>query len=234
MHTTLLQALPERPSPGSGPRMVSKWEKVCLAYLRGADGTPGGVLQAQREFKEVVKVDRAAWTLVAALVLTICVPASMAGIGGFNPDNTLNQEVSYVYVVALTTCTAASLLCIWNATYTFLKLNALPPSATREFMKRLSKIKKSAGGLGELLVGVAAWANIAFVSLAVLVTSSVYLNYGAVHFWIALPIMLVASAVALYNERKMQHFFYELLPTDSSPLPQEIMGKNQVAPSNDA
>eukprot|EP00955_Chlamydomonas_euryale_P097244 365063-Chlamydomonas_euryale.AAC.2 len=194
-----------------------KWEKVSKQY--------GDDLDGRREFKSVILADRGAWTIAAALVLTIAIPASFASAQNFLASNAYNTPVSYVYVASLVVCATASVMCIWNATFTFVKINALPAGSTESFMIRLDTAKRHAHGFGELVIGVVVWAGIAFFSVAVLLASSVYLHHGPVHFFIAAGIELSGIILACHNERLLQRCFYEHLEPQTENEPDSVSGE---------
>jgi len=165
-------------------------------------------------FKESAKKDREAWTIVSALILTICIPASMIGTLDYKDDNLYNKEVSYVYTGALCTCAAASILSIWNATNSMLRINALPPRMVPQYLRSMESLRRQGTFLGWcswVLMGSALWANIAFLAIVVLIVSAVYLYYGGEHLIIAIPIMATTVVIALSSEAITRKKFVEVM-----------------------
>lgn len=119
--------------------------------------------------------------------------------------------MSYVFVAAAALCTSSSILSIWNATYTLLKINSLPTECTRAFLRKLDKAKTKMGGVGNLLVTSVIYANISLASLLTFVCSAVYLFFGPVHFFIVLPIFLVTIITAFLHEAWSRGWYSESL-----------------------
>lgn len=190
-----------------------------------------GHINVGKDIKEVLRNDRQAWSVICALVLTISIPASMVSISNFNPENRYNDEASYIFITSISVCTTTSILVIWNSTYAYLKINQLESHKLSEYMELISKKKKD--NLFFLLTNsITILANLSFLSIAMLLVSAVYLFYGAIYFWISMPIISFGIISVIYNEYSIQTIYNniqnknEVVDVNRQPKTLEILDEN--------
>ena len=165
-----------------------------------------GNVKVADDIKEVLRNDRQAWSVICALVLTISIPASMISTSDYNQENRYNNEASYIFITSISVCTTTSILVIWNSTYAYLKINQLESHKLSEYMHLIS-IKKKDNLLFLVTNSITILANLSFFSIAMLLVSAVYLFYGAIYFWISMPIISFGIISVIYNEYSIQTIF---------------------------
>lgn len=204
-----------------------RWKAAQEAYVSqsGLDE-----LAALQDFKEAYKGDKTAWTITAALVLTICIPAAMIGAQDHNSSNAYNKEVLYVYVAALTCCAASSMLCISNATTMYLKINMLPATLVPKLLDLVDS-QTDKLPVVHYLLGSAMWAKAAMGSVSILLICAVYLFYGATYLYLSTPIIVLAVLLAVYHQRQARSWHYQVLHLEPAvDLRKLSVRRAQVAP----
>ena len=129
--------------------------------------------------KEALLNDAAAWSVFAALLMTVGFAALTISNGDFDEDNEMNDFVSVLYVIFNSLSGGLSFLAVIQGTQTYSYYNNLPPIMMDKAIARSKQFN------------VAPIVYVAIFAQGMGVTAGVYLLFGVPAYWFGLIIALI-------------------------------------------